>query len=86
LGVRITGFDQSRRFEERLRAYIEAAGAGNVFAGMGPYLEAFNDSIFAAELEIIARYGTRGVSIFNSDYALAYSSLVGAFVPAGEGR
>jgi uncharacterized lipoprotein YddW (UPF0748 family) len=73
-------------FEERLRAYTESAGANNVVAGMGPYLEAFNDSIFAAQLDLIKSYGARGVAIFNSDYALAYSPLVRSFDPAEAGR
>jgi uncharacterized lipoprotein YddW (UPF0748 family) len=73
-------------FEERLRAYTESAGADRVVAGMGPYLEAFNDSIFAAELEIIRACGARGVAVFNSDYALKYSSLVRPFEPAGAER
>jgi hypothetical protein len=68
-------------FEERLKVYVDLAGAEKVVAGMGPYLDGFTDSIFAAELEAVQESGVRGVSVFNSDYALAYSSLVKAFTP-----
>jgi hypothetical protein len=53
-----------------------------VVAGMGPYLEAFTDSIFALELDAARKSGVLGISVFNSDYALAYSALVGAYAPA----
>jgi uncharacterized lipoprotein YddW (UPF0748 family) len=69
-------------FEERLAAYTALAGPEKVVAGMGPYLEAFTDSIFALELEAVSESGVLGVSIFNSDYALAYSPLVKAYTPA----
>ncbi len=69
-------------FEERLNAYSTLAGPEKVIAGMGPYLEGFTDSIFSQELKAIRESGVRGVSIFNSDYALTYSSLVEAHEPA----
>jgi uncharacterized lipoprotein YddW (UPF0748 family) len=69
-------------FKERLNAYATLAGREKVVAGMGPYLEAFTDSVFALELEAVRQSGVRGISIFNSDYALAYSSLVEAYSPA----
>ncbi|MFH1314620.1 MAG: family 10 glycosylhydrolase [Candidatus Eisenbacteria bacterium] len=69
-------------FEERLSAYSALAGPERVIAGMGPYLEGFTDSIFSEQLEAIRESGVRGVAIFNSDYALTYSSLVEAYEPA----
>ena len=69
-------------FEERLEAYVALAGRDKVLAGMGPYLEGFTVRIFVLELEAVLKSGVRGVCIFNSDYALAYSSLVEAHPPA----
>jgi uncharacterized lipoprotein YddW (UPF0748 family) len=73
-------------FIERLDAYSALAGPEKVIAGMGPYLEGFTEAIFSQELKAIRESGVRGVSIFNSDYALIYSSLVEAYEPAGKGR
>ena len=63
-------------FGERLDTYVEPAGAGNVVAGLGPYLEAFTDSIVAAELEAAGARGVCGYSIFNSDFALKYADVL----------
>lgn len=68
-------------FGERLGTYTEAAGGANVVAGLGPYLEAFTDSIVAAELYMAERQGVRGYSIFNSDYARKYGDVLKAFGP-----
>jgi len=63
-------------FGERLDTYVEPAGTENVVAGLGPYLEAFTDSIVAAELEAAGARGVRGYSIFNSDFALKYGDIL----------
>jgi uncharacterized lipoprotein YddW (UPF0748 family) len=63
-------------FEDRLQSYSRSAGAQNVVAGLGPYLEGFTDSLVAAELDITRRHGVKGFSIFNSDYALKYSDVI----------
>ena len=68
-------------FEDRLETYVESAGAGNVVAGLGPYLEAFTDSIVAAELDAAAARGVRGYSIFNSDFALKYADVIKQYTP-----
>jgi uncharacterized lipoprotein YddW (UPF0748 family) len=68
-------------FGERLGTYVESAGAGNVVAGLGPYLEAFSDSIVAAELEVAGARGVQGYSIFNSDYALKYADVLKQYAP-----
>jgi uncharacterized lipoprotein YddW (UPF0748 family) len=66
-------------FGERLRAYIDGAGAANVVAGLGPYMEGFTDSIVGAELDLVNAGAVRGYSIFNSDYALKYGTLLGRY-------
>jgi uncharacterized lipoprotein YddW (UPF0748 family) len=68
-------------FGERLDTYVRPVGAGNVVAGLGPYLEAFTDSIVAAELDAAAERGVRGYSIFNSDFALKYSDIIKEYGP-----
>lgn len=66
-------------FETRLEAYADLAGQAKVVAGIGPYLESFTDSILGAQLRAAERSGVRGISVFNSDYALIYASLVTAY-------
>lgn len=73
-------------FEVRLKSYTELADPSNVVAGMGPYLEAFNDSIFAGQLDVAGRYGVRGISVFNSDYAIKYSCLIRAYSAESDDR
>jgi uncharacterized lipoprotein YddW (UPF0748 family) len=68
-------------FRERLGAYAEPAGAGNIVAGLGPYLEAFTDSIVAAELDVVRSTGVRGYSVFNSDFALKYAEVLKGYAP-----
>jgi uncharacterized lipoprotein YddW (UPF0748 family) len=63
-------------FEKRLKAYSDSAGASNVVAGIGAYLDAFTDSILVNQLEIAERYSAYGISVFNSDYAIAYSAVL----------
>ncbi len=68
-------------FGERLETYVESAGAGNVVAGLGPYLEDFTGSILAAELDAAVARGVRGYSIFNSDFALKYADVLKQYAP-----
>jgi uncharacterized lipoprotein YddW (UPF0748 family) len=63
-------------FRERLGAYCDSAGPGALVAGLGPYLEAFTDSILEAELQTCRDSGVQGFSIFNSEYALRYSHII----------
>lgn len=70
-----------KEFGERLGTYTEPAGAGNVVAGLGPYLETFTDSILVAELEAARSRGVRGYSIFNSDFALTYAEILKGYAP-----
>ncbi len=59
-------------FQQRLSDYTDAVGSRKVIAGIGAYLEGFNDSIFVRQLKIADEKDILGVSIFNSDYALRY--------------
>jgi uncharacterized lipoprotein YddW (UPF0748 family) len=63
-------------FEDRLATYVDAVGAENVVAGLGPYLEAFTDSVLATELDTARAEGVRGYSVFNSDFALKYGDVL----------
>jgi uncharacterized lipoprotein YddW (UPF0748 family) len=63
-------------FGRRLRAYTGRAGAAGVVAGLGPYMDAFTDSIVAAELDTARADGVLGYSIFNSDYAMKYGAIL----------
>jgi uncharacterized lipoprotein YddW (UPF0748 family) len=66
----------AQSFEERLTSYFELVGGERVLAGLGPYLEGFTDSLVADQLDITARQGVMGFSIFNSDYALKYADII----------
>jgi uncharacterized lipoprotein YddW (UPF0748 family) len=68
-------------FRERLDTFVRPAGAGNVVAGLGPYLEAFTDSILAAELDEAGAREVLGYSIFNSDFALRYGNVLKRYGP-----
>jgi uncharacterized lipoprotein YddW (UPF0748 family) len=68
-------------FDERLIAYAGPAGPEMVVAGLGPYLEAFTDSILAAELDLVLAHSIKGYAIFNSDYALKYREIIGGYRP-----
>jgi hypothetical protein len=71
----------ARAFEERLGTYRDLVGAANVVAGLGPYLDGFTDSLVVQELSTAERYGVRGFSIFNSEYALKYGSVIRRYMP-----
>ncbi|HEC83560.1 MAG TPA: hypothetical protein ENI46_03615 [Firmicutes bacterium] len=62
----------SDAFEQRLDAYLERVPSSKVLAGIGAYLEGFNDSIFVRQTGIAEEKGLLGISVFNSDYALRY--------------
>ena len=68
-------------FGERLDTYVGPVGAGKVVAGLGPYLEAFTDSIMAAELSKAEERKVRGYSIFNSDFAIKYGHILKEYGP-----
>lgn len=72
-------------FGERLGTFVESAGAWNVVAGLGPYLETFTDSTVAAELDAAGARGVRGYSIFNSDFALKYADVLRQYAPVSGG-
>jgi uncharacterized lipoprotein YddW (UPF0748 family) len=66
-------------FQERLAAYADSVGGSNVVAGVGAYMEGFNGEALAGQIEAARRACARGVSIFNSDYALVYSESLKVF-------
>jgi uncharacterized lipoprotein YddW (UPF0748 family) len=69
-------------FEKSVREYSLLAGEENVVAGIGAYLDSFNDMTFAGQVQIARSYGLRGIAVFSSDYALKYGDLLKAMVPA----
>jgi uncharacterized lipoprotein YddW (UPF0748 family) len=63
-------------FEKSVREYAVLAGEENVVAGIGAYLDSFNDLTFAGQVQIARSYGLRGIAVFNSDYAAKYADLL----------
>jgi uncharacterized lipoprotein YddW (UPF0748 family) len=63
-------------FEARLAAYVDRVGAAGIVAGIGAYLDGFSDSVLAEEIKIADKQGLRGISVFNSDYAVQYSGVL----------
>jgi uncharacterized lipoprotein YddW (UPF0748 family) len=63
-------------FEKGVREYTLLAGEESVVAGIGAYLDGFDDMTFAGEVQIARSYGLRGISVFNSDYAVKYGDLI----------
>ena len=63
-------------FEKSVREYSLLAGEDRVVAGLGAYLDSFDDMTLVAQVQIARSYGLRGVAIFNSDYAVKYGDLL----------
>lgn len=63
-------------FEKSVREYTLLAGEENVVAGIGAYMDGYNDMALAGQIQVTRSYGLRGVSIFNSDYAVKYGELL----------
>jgi uncharacterized lipoprotein YddW (UPF0748 family) len=63
-------------FEKSVREYTLLAGEESVVAGIGAYLDTFDDITFAGQMQIARSYGLRGISVFNSDYAVKYADLL----------
>lgn len=66
----------NQAFQQRLDAYLKKVPSRQVVAGIGAYLEGFNDSIFVHQIEIAEKKATLGISVFNSDYALRYKQYL----------
>jgi len=63
-------------FEKGVREYSLLAGEESVVAGIGAYMEGVDDITFAGQIQVARSYGLRGISIFNSDYALKYGDIL----------
>lgn len=70
-------------FEKGVREYTLLAGEENVVAGIGAYMKGVDDITFAGQLQVARSYGLRGISVFNSDYAVKYGDILRS-VSAGE--
>jgi uncharacterized lipoprotein YddW (UPF0748 family) len=60
----------------RLDAHLKLTDPDLVVAGLGPYLEAFTDSILAEEVDAVLKRDVRGCAVFNSDYAVKFSQVL----------
>jgi uncharacterized lipoprotein YddW (UPF0748 family) len=63
-------------FEKSVREYSLLVGEDKVVAGMGAYLDSFDDMTFAGQVQIARSYDLRGIAVFNSDYAVRYGDLL----------
>ena len=63
-------------FERSVREYTLLAGEESVVAGIGAYMEGYDDMKLAGQIQVARSYGLRGISIFNSDYAVKYGELL----------
>jgi uncharacterized lipoprotein YddW (UPF0748 family) len=70
-------------FADRIKAYADSVGADRVVAGIGAYLEGFDEGVLRAQVGQAQAVRARGVSIFNSDYALVYGDVLRRLVGAG---
>ena len=70
-------------FEKSVREYALLAGEDKVIAGIGAYLDTFDEITLAGQVQTARAYGLRGIAIFNSDYVKAYSDLLKT-IAAGE--
>lgn len=68
-------------FEQSVRDYSLLAGEENVVAGIGAYLDSFNEMTFAGQVQIARSYELRGIAVFNSDYVDKYAYLLTAMPP-----
>lgn len=65
-------------FESKLTGYLEKVPPDSVIVGIGAYLEGFDERLLSEQM-IMARFkGVRGISVFNSDYAVRYKAVLKA--------
>ena len=57
------------QFEEQIRAAVEAAGPGRVWAGIGVYQNTYQGTL--DKIRIARSLGTRGTSLFSYDWAVS---------------
>ncbi len=65
-------------FEKSVREYALLAGEDAVVAGIGAYMDGYDDMALAGQIQIARSYGLKGISVFNSDYAVKYGELLKA--------
>jgi hypothetical protein len=70
-------------FEKSVREYALLAGEESVVAGIGAYMEGVDEIKLAGQIQIARSYGLRGISIFNSDYAVKYGDILKS-IPGSE--
>ena len=63
-------------FDARLKAYADSVGAAKVVAGIGAYLEGFDEIVLRTEIGYAQAARAKGICVFNSDYALIYADLL----------
>jgi len=63
-------------YRARLETYADSVGAENVVAGIGAYLDGFDDGVLRSEMGLASGCRLRGVCIFNSDFAIRYSHSI----------
>ena len=65
-------------FEKSVREYTLLAGEESVVAGIGAYLDTFDDMTLVGQIQVARSCNVKGIAIFNSDYAVKYSDLLKA--------
>lgn len=63
-------------YTERLQTYADSVGAENVVAGIGAYLDGFDEAMLESQMAIASDCRLRGMCIFNSDYAVQYARSI----------
>ena len=63
-------------YEKSVREYSLLVGEDKVIAGIGAYMESFDEMTFTGQVQIARSYGLKGISVFNSDYAAKYGALL----------
>ncbi len=63
-------------FENKLLKYLEKVPSEKLIVGIGAYLKGFDERVLSSEIAIARSKGVRGISVFNSDYAIRYQPVL----------
>lgn len=65
-------------FEKRILRYLQELPSQKVIVGIGAYLKGFDEKKLSQQIGVARLQGVLGVSVFNSDFALRYRSVLSA--------